>query len=532
MSTFAPLQFLKSAQNPLVWTAIDNGTDTRTSLIIYYGSVNTLPTDTELYEVNCIMMHQAEKQLYANVGTPTTPNWQAFGPGSAFPQPLVPGTFLFTDGATVYWATSLVGQVQYNASNLNTYGILNFNNLLVASNDVPNSRINVDLDVVSLASNITFINSLLANTTFISGISTALLALSSFITNLITTLLANTTFISGITNIVNTSTSTSINLSTQVTGLLPPSNIDIAALEPLLDLGNLGGLLDLSTQVTGVTPLANGGTGQALTDPGYDAAYVWDNTTNTTRLANLADITYDSATNTLTSVSGSQNNSTSFSVFEDFITNVNAADGGLINGDKVGSNGLFVNCSNGGGGGASVLYGSTNHPGTLSMFGGTGDTAFLMLKDTFFDYRPFINGSTLEILSQIPQLATRNFIGYLDSGSWQTSSVHYLGFEFISTGVNSIDVTGKFYDNTGSPVTTSTVSINKTDFYRFKIVVDNAGTSASLYIDGTLLGTLTIATFSVAITPVVCKSDNSFGTPNNTTNVVDYFWAYSNNITR
>lgn len=266
MSTFAPLQFLRSAQNPLVWTAVDNGTDTRTSLIIYYGAVNTLPSDTGMYEVNCIMMHQAEKQLYANTGTTTTPNWEAFGPGSAFPQPLVPGTFLFTDGATVYWATSLVGQVQYNASNLNTYGILNFNNLLVASNDVPNSRINVDLDVVSLASNTTFINSLLANTTFISGISTALLALSSFITNLITTLLANTTFISGITNIVNTSTSTSINLGTQITGTLG---------------------------------LGNGGTGASLSDPNHDAVWVWDDTANSTRLASLSGLSYDSGTNTL-----------------------------------------------------------------------------------------------------------------------------------------------------------------------------------------------------------------------------------------
>jgi len=265
--SFALPQFMQSPWNNLVWTAIDNETDTRTSLIIYNGAANTLPTDTGQYEVNCIMMHQAEKQLYSNIGTLDTPSWAPFGPGSQYPQPLVPGTFLFTDGATVYWSTALVGQVQYNASNLNQYGILNFNDLLVASNDVPNSRINVDLDVVNLASNTSFINSLLANNTFISGISTALLALSSFITNLITTLLANTTFISGITNIVNTSTSTSINLSTQITGTLG---------------------------------LGNGGTGASLSDPNYDAVWVWDDTTNTTRLANISGLTYNSGTNTLT----------------------------------------------------------------------------------------------------------------------------------------------------------------------------------------------------------------------------------------
>lgn len=220
MSTFAPLQFLKSAQNPLVWTAIDNGTDTRTNLILYYGAVNTLPTDTEMYEVNCIMMHQAEKQLYANTGTSTTPSWEAFGPNSAFPQPLVPGSFLFTDGATVYWATQLVGQVQYNATNLNQYGILNFNSLLVASNDVPNSRINVDLDVVALAGDATFISNLEGNLD-----------------------LAN---IGG-----------QIDLSTQVTGVLPPANIDITGLEGDLDLGNIAGSLDLTTQVTGQLPASN-----------------------------------------------------------------------------------------------------------------------------------------------------------------------------------------------------------------------------------------------------------------------------------
>lgn len=98
-----------------------------------------------------------------------------------------------------------------------------------------------------------------------------------------------------------------LDLSTQVTGLLSPTNIDIAALEPLLDLGNIGGLLDLSTQVTGVLNLANGGTGASLSDPGYDAAWVWDNTTNTTRLANLSGLSYDSGSNTLTSTGGGGN---------------------------------------------------------------------------------------------------------------------------------------------------------------------------------------------------------------------------------
>lgn len=295
MSSFAPLQFLKSAWNPLVWTAVDNETDTRTSLIIYNGAVNTLPLDTGQYEVNCIMMHQAEKQLYSNVGTVDVPNWAPFGPGSQYPQPLIPGTFLFTDGVSVYWSTALVGQVQYNGVNLNQYGILNFKNFLVATNDVPNTRVNVDLDVVGLANDSTFINALLANSSFISGISTALLSLSSFISSLISTLLSNSTFISGIVNIVNTNGSIQIDLSTQVTGLLNGTHID----QSTLNLSSIGGTINLNTQTTGTLGLGNGGTGASLSDPNYNAAWVWDDTTNATRLAHLSGLTYNSATNTL-----------------------------------------------------------------------------------------------------------------------------------------------------------------------------------------------------------------------------------------
>jgi len=230
--------------------------------------------------------------------------------------------------------------------------------------------------------------------------------------------------------------------------------------------------------------------------------------------------------------SGTQNNSTSFSVFEDFITNVNAIDSGLTNSNKVGSTGMYIENTNGGGGSASVGTGDINHPGVLSIGGGTGDTVTLQLKNTFFDFRNYINGSTLEILSSINTLSTKGFIGYNDSDVWTNTSVHYLGFELVSTGVGSIDVTGKYFDNSGSPVTTSTVSINKTDYYKFKIIVNTAGTSASFYIDGTLLGTIAISTWSVAITPGVFGPDNSFGTPSNKHFIIDYFALNSDNITR
>ena len=277
MSTFAPLQFLKSAQNPLVWTAVDNGTDTRTSLIIYYGAANTLPSDTGMYEVNCIMMHQAEKQLYSNTGTLDTPNWEAFGPGSALPQPLVPGSFLFTDGATVYWATQLVGQVQYNGSNLNTYGILNFNSLLVASNDVPNSRINVDLDVVALAGDATFISTLEGNLDLanIGGF----LDLSTQVTGQLSSTNIDITNLESTLDLGNISGQ--IDLTTQVTGQLPAANIDISDLESNLDLGNIGGFIDLTTQVTGLLPAANIDVADLITQLNDNVAVAVDGVTIT-----------------------------------------------------------------------------------------------------------------------------------------------------------------------------------------------------------------------------------------------------------
>lgn len=229
---------------------------------------------------------------------------------------------------------------------------------------------------------------------------------------------------------------------------------------------------------------------------------------------------------------GSFNPATSFTIFEDFITNVNADDSGLTSENKVGSIGMYVNNTNGGGGSAAIVTGDADHPGVLSIGGGNGDVVTLQLKKSFFDFRNYINGSTLEIVTSINTLSTNGFIGYNDSASWTNTDVHYLGFELVSTGASTIDVTGKYYDNSGSPVTTSTIVINKTDYYKFTIEVDDTGANASFYVDGVLLGTIAISTWSVAITPGVFGPDNSWGTPNNKEFRIDYFALNSDNITR
>jgi hypothetical protein len=48
--------------------------------------------------------------------------------------------------------------------------------------------------------------------------------------------------------------------------------------------------------------LADGGTGASLADPGFDAIFMWDNSTNATRLAQLDGLIYDSGSNTLSSI--------------------------------------------------------------------------------------------------------------------------------------------------------------------------------------------------------------------------------------
>lgn len=229
MSSFTPLQFMKSAWNPLVWTAVDNESDSRTNMILYFGAVGTLPTDTSQYAINCILMHRADKQLYSNTGTDDTPVWTAFGPGSALPNPLVPGTFLFTDGVSVYWSPALVGQVQYNGSNLPQRGILNFKTLLVATDDNPNSRINVELDVVGLAGDTDFIDALVANDYFTNLLANDqdfidfLIANNYFTTNLahdtnfITELTSDTNFISSVISFLLNSVTFLTNLANNST---------------------------------------------------------------------------------------------------------------------------------------------------------------------------------------------------------------------------------------------------------------------------------------------------------------------------
>jgi len=138
---------------------------------------------------------------------------------------------------------------------------LNFANYFTLSDNAGNTSTDVAINVTQLAGDATFISSMETNLN-----------------------LAN---ISGV-----------IDLTTQVTGLLDVTNIDVLALAgdstfvtalagdtiftSALDLGDIGGTLDLTTQVTGILPLANGGTGAALSAPAGDRIYFYDQSAGAT----------------------------------------------------------------------------------------------------------------------------------------------------------------------------------------------------------------------------------------------------------
>jgi len=196
------------------------------------------------------------------------PSWQTPGTGSA-------GYTTIQDNGTPLTQRSTMNFVNYfDITDVASVTTININTAQLGADTTLISTLETNLDLANISGQINL-------ATQVTG---TLSATNIDITDLESTLdLAN---IAG-----------QIDLTTQVTGLLDASNID----ESSLDLANIGGLLDLTSQVTGELPLANGGTGENLSDPGYDAVMVWDDTTNAVRFANLSGLSYDSGSNTLTS---------------------------------------------------------------------------------------------------------------------------------------------------------------------------------------------------------------------------------------
>lgn len=162
-NSFAPVQFLRTDWNPEIWTAIDNSTDQRTSYALTEATAGTLPYDKEKFQIGCVLIQKAEKQIYLNTGTEAIPVWLPFGPNTmgSLPTPFIPGQYLTNDGTDAFWAlvdlaTGVTGVL--DVSNIDMAGVEAF---LLADNTW----------LTDLANNATFLSELA--TTFVVDLSTA-----------------------------------------------------------------------------------------------------------------------------------------------------------------------------------------------------------------------------------------------------------------------------------------------------------------------------------------------------------------------
>lgn len=153
---------------------------------------------------------------------------------------------------------------------------MNFSALFDVADSASPARTDIDIDVVNLANDTTFVDELVNNAYFTTSLANNANFYNTLANNtsFINALTSNSTFQSNLVTIINTA----------------GSSIQI----------------DLATQVTGILPLANGGTGQALSDPGYDGLMGWDDTDNSVSFFHIGSgLTYTHSTHTLSANVGS-----------------------------------------------------------------------------------------------------------------------------------------------------------------------------------------------------------------------------------
>jgi hypothetical protein len=134
------------------------------------------------------------------------------------------------------------------------------------------------------------------------------------------------------------------NVSIDVTALAGDATF-LSTLESGLDLANISGQIDLTTQVSGVLPLANGGTGANLSDPGANTLLGWDDTDNAVDFFTIGTgLAYNHATHTLTA-SGSIGSAVNAdeTISGSIVTPLNIADNSWTNTNpSYNSNGGYV----------------------------------------------------------------------------------------------------------------------------------------------------------------------------------------------
>lgn len=239
-------------------------------------------------------------------GSAGTPTFVLGRDGSGNVSNIVLGSNLTLTGGVLNATTSGSGynQIQDDGTNITQRTTLNFVDYFTVTDG--SGKTNVSINTAELGADTTLISTLETNMDLanISG----QIDLSTQVTGTLSSTNIDITDLESNLDLANIAGQ--IDLTTQVTGQLSPTNIDllalasdttfITALEPNLDLANLGGQIDLASQVTGVLPLANGGTGSNLSDPGANKLLGWDDTDNSVGFWTLgAGLSYDHATHTL-----------------------------------------------------------------------------------------------------------------------------------------------------------------------------------------------------------------------------------------
>lgn len=182
--------------------------------------------------------------------------------------------------------------VQHNGVALPDEPILNFLDYFTITDDAGNTRTNIAIDTAGIANDTTFINTLVANNTFLNALANSntfidyLLANTYFTTNLgnntnfINTLTSNSTFISNVVNIINTNPGVTIDLTTQVTGILPVDHggTGVNSLTPYAPI--FGGTTSTGPVQSGTVGTA----GQVLTSNGAGMLPTFQNATGGSNL--------------------------------------------------------------------------------------------------------------------------------------------------------------------------------------------------------------------------------------------------------
>lgn len=309
-------------------------------------------------------------------------------------------------------------------------------------------------------------------------------------------------------------TTVSVDLATQVTGLLPASNIDITNLESTLNLANIAGQIDLTTQVTGQLPPANIDVVGLANDATFLTNLIPNLDENVKVAVDGVTITGDGTTgNPLVATGGTS------------ATDKLVGTGSISNKSYFNIQLHYTEVDNAGAQVWTTANGGTTTP---TMWYTTGSTGSQTRLTTLFEGFPsFLAGSgvqnrqfnrqkefIIETIAYIdPTEATACFLGLNVLGN---STHPDVGTNTLCVGFGR-DGSGNWYirSATGSAHTDTAISAPSNTAHTYRIEYDPANTQARFYIDGSSVGTITTNLPSASTSVIGVFMGNDTGGANN-----------------